>query len=77
MNKYTQRAEDYYAIIIEGKEIKKRNECLLSTALKQYGGGDNKKKCELLGHIFCYCSHCIRHPTCRRCRLYMENGHYL
>ena len=77
MNKYTQRAQDYYTIIVEEKEIKKRNECLLTMALKQYGSGNNKWKCEILSHIFCYCPTCIKFPVCRRCRLMTNNGRYL
>ena len=77
MNKYTQRAQDYYAIIIEERDIEQRNKCLLTMALKQYGGGDNKERCKLLGHIFCYCPSCIKHPTCKRCRLFTDNGNYL
>lgn len=76
MNKYTERAETYWKVQYEKQEIE-REDCELKTCLKKYGGGDNKKKCEFLGHIFCYCSHCIKWPTCLRCRLFIRYGRYL
>jgi len=57
--------------------IEKVNDCKLSTCLKDYGGGDNKFDCLLKGHTFCYCDYCAKHPTCLRCRLYIQTGHYL
>lgn len=57
--------------------IEKVNDCKLKTCLKDYGGGDNKFRCEIQGHTYCYCDHCAEHPTCLRCRLFMETGQYL
>lgn len=74
MNKYTQRAEKYWDV--RQKELKA--ECKLTICLEKYGGGDNKKECEKIGHhVYCFCKRCIRHPTCLRCRLYIETGAYL
>lgn len=76
MNKYTERAETYWKTQYDNQNISRKN-CELKTCLEKYGGGDNKEKCEFLYHVFCHCPHCIKHPTCLRCRLFMENGHYL
>ena len=57
--------------------IAKVNDCKLKTCLLEYGGGDNKIQCEFKGHIYCYCDHCAEHPTCLRCRLFMQTGQYL
>ena len=57
--------------------VAKTNDCKLKTCLKDYGGGDNKFRCEIQGHIYCYCDHCAEHPTCLRCRLFMQTGQYL
>ena len=76
VNKYTERAETYWKTEYEDQPIP-RIECELKTCLQKYGGGDNKKKCEFAGHVFCCCPHCTKHPCCLRCRLFMENGHYL
>ena len=73
MNKYTERAERYYQVMIEEQEV----ECKLTTCLQRYGGGDNKRECFSKGHVFCDCKHCIKNPTCLRCRLFMNNGDYL
>ena len=73
MNKYTRIAEDYWNLTHDAH----LTDCRLKTCLQEYGGGDNRHLCEFSGHIFCYCSHCEKHPTCLRCRLFMENDHYL
>ncbi len=74
MNKYTQKAEEYWNI----KEKNKYVDCKLKTALEEFGGGNNRLDCERdAKHIFCNCDHCIKHPTCRRCRLFFETGNYL
>lgn len=77
VNKYTRRAEIYWNITYAMPSYD-QGECKLKTCLVTYGGGDNKHQCEILGsHVYCYCDHCVKHPTCLRCRLYINTGHYL
>ena len=74
MNKYTKRAEEYFDYKLN---LKDRTICKLPTCLQVYGGGDNKERCVVRGHEFCNCDWCIEHPTCLRCRLFVETGRYL
>lgn len=67
----------YCGLIRDEREEEEKNECKLKTCLEKYGGGDNKYECYLNGHIYCYCDHCAKHPTCLRCRLFTETGRYL
>ena len=74
MNKYTKRAEQY----LELQEEITKAECKLTICLKEFGGGNNRLDCDRDGrHIFCYCDNCTKHPTCRRCRLFIQTGKYL
>ncbi len=71
MNKYTERAEIYWDVMQE--ELKA--DCKLTVCLALYG--DMYWKNKDCTHVFCKCEHCIKSPTCLKCRLFIQTGRYL
>lgn len=55
--------------------VAKTNECKLTVCLALYG--DMYWKNKDCTHVFCKCDHCIKNPTCLKCRLFMNTGAYL
>lgn len=54
----------------------KKLECKLATENPK-SDWNSKYLCQVLGHSFCNCEHCTKHPCCIRCSLYIQSGRYL